>query len=362
MTIIFSSKRLKSVHSKALEDARISNNGNSYRVDLSVQMSTKDYAAFKPLIHSLGIFWNGSYHESFKDPSDQIQLLLEQGRYPKTNPYSLIETPQAAIDDLLLIADFPEASDFPFTILEPESGKGAIARELRARYPNATIDCCEIDPVNQEILRGQGFDVLGEDFLSADLTQRYDLIAMNPPFEGFNWVQHILKAHAALKRNGTLAAIVPESIARDCNHNGAMSLQRLIGKCGYVEQNSTRFEGTKVNTLLLQLRGWSLSDEQRYFQPYEGLSSVALYYLMQSISSDGNLHAQLQHTKTIGLAKTRIVECIYRFMEESNTFLYWDDQILEQAAILMLEGRADTASHPQFSGLPLFECQASSAA
>lgn len=362
MTIIFSSKRLKHIHSEALGSAQITHNGNSYRVDLSVQMSTKDYAAFKPLIHSLGIFWNGSYHESFKDPSEQIQLLLEQGKYPKANPYSLFETPPAAISDLLLTAGFPEASDFPFIILEPEAGKGAIARVLRERYPNATIDCCEIDPVNQEILRGQGFNVVGDDFLSTALTQHYDLIAMNPPFEGFNWVQHVLKAHAALKHNGTLAAIVPDSITRNCNHSSAMNLQRLIGKCGYVEQNSTRFEGTKVSTLLLQLRGWSLSDEQQHFQPYEGFSSLALYQLMQSISSDGNLHTQLQHTQTIGLAKTRIMECIYQFMEESNSFLYWNDQILEQAANLMLGDKADTNTHTQYSELPLFECQTSSAA
>lgn len=141
-----------------------------------------------------------------------------------------------------------------------------------------------------------------------------------------------------------------------------MNLQRLLGKCGYVENNPTRFEGTKVSTLLLQLRDWSLSDEQQFFQPYEGFASVALYHLMQSLSSDGNLHAQLQYTKTIGPAKTRIMECIYQFMEESNTFLYWDDQILEQAARLMLGVRVDITSIPQFSGLPLFESQTSSVA
>lgn len=285
---------------------------------------------------------------------------MEAGKHPKINPYSLFETPEAAISDLFPVADFPEPTEYPFIILEPQAGKGAIARALRHRYPMARIDCYEIDPVNREILRGQGFNVVGDDFLKAPSSQDYDLIAMNPPFENKNWIEHLLKAHSLLKPSGTLAAVVPDSATRKGEGAALERFQKLMGKCGYAEDNAVPFEGTKVETLLIKLRAWSLQDERRFFQAHEGFSSMALYILMRSATSDSDLNRAIGKRRNTRAVAGLIESFIYRLMAEDRAFFYWDDSILLKAANLMIHGVENQA--PEFPELPLFNTSTSTAA
>lgn len=350
MTIIFSAKRLSAIEKETLTDAPITHNGNSYRIDLP-QLPAKAYTRFKPLLHSLGIYWNGSFHEAFSNPATRIHAVLEAGKHPKANPYSLFETPPAAISDLFLVADFPEPTDYPFTILEPQAGKGAIAPALRERYPKAKIDCCEIDPINQDILKGQGFNVVGADFLIAPIEQRYDLIAMNPPFEGTKWVEHVLKAHALLKDNGILAVIAPAACTRRSDHAALTSLQQLIGKCGYVEPNCTPFEGTKVETVLIKLPGWGRVAEQQLFQPEAGFSSRALYSLMTVLTADGLLYETISKESCLETAIREVENYLYRLMESDCAFYYWNQALLQQAAQLLMEKHEQDNPFPD---LPLF--------
>jgi hypothetical protein len=62
-------------------------------------------------------------------------------------------------------------------ILEPCAGDGAICRVMKEEFQDATIDCLEIEPVLRESLRGQGFNVIGEDFETFESMPFYDLIS-----------------------------------------------------------------------------------------------------------------------------------------------------------------------------------------
>lgn len=86
------------------------------------------------------------------------------------------------------------------TILEPSAGKGDIAKfveeklkeKLDWRYREADIDCIEIDPQLQAVLKENGCRLIHNDFLSFRTYKKYDLIIMNPPFS--NGATHLTKA------------------------------------------------------------------------------------------------------------------------------------------------------------------------
>ncbi|HHX70862.1 MAG TPA: DUF4942 domain-containing protein, partial [Gallicola sp.] len=93
------------------------------------------------------------------------------------------------------------------SILEPSAGKGNIVDKLKEKekiykYSNYKfdIDCIEIDKNLQHILKGKGYRVVHDDFLTYDTMKEYDLIIMNPPFS--NGCKHLLKALEMQERNG----------------------------------------------------------------------------------------------------------------------------------------------------------------
>jgi len=92
------------------------------------------------------------------------------------------------------------------SILEPSAGKGDICDVLKekslAAYPSHryTVDVIEIDQDLQHILRGKGYNVVADDFLTFDTQKAYDLIIANFPFSEGD--AHLQRALALLERSG----------------------------------------------------------------------------------------------------------------------------------------------------------------
>lgn len=124
---------------------------------------------------------------------------------------------------------------------------------------------------------------------------------------------------------------------------------------------STPFEGASVETLFLQFQEWSDNDEEHFFCPYEGFSSMALHNLMRSLSSECSLCDRLKQVDESNDAQRLILDYVYSSMANGEIFNYWDDIVLEKAANLMLFGE----EHPHISSpwmdLPLFKNQRMSA-
>jgi hypothetical protein len=96
-------------------------------------------------------------------------------------------------------------------ILEPSAGKGDIVAVIQKKMDsyyreNATIDCIEVDPLLQSVLKGKGFRVIADDFLTFETLAPYDLIVMNPPFN--NGAAHLLKAIEIQERHGGLVRCI----------------------------------------------------------------------------------------------------------------------------------------------------------
>jgi GNAT superfamily N-acetyltransferase len=101
-------------------------------------------------------------------------------------------------------------------VLEPSSGDGAIAR-----YLPADTDRTLIDPSSELLstaqLRAPGARALNEKFEDHHIVNKYDAIAMNPPFGSGGKVamEHFEKAMRHVKPGGRIVALIPRGGAAD---------------------------------------------------------------------------------------------------------------------------------------------------
>lgn len=134
-------------------------------------------------------------------------------------------TPKALINKMLSGIDVDKLS----TILEPSAGKGdicdALKRRLESNYNRGcSIDVIEINPDLQHILRGKGFNLVQDDFLSFQTSKCYDLIIANFPFSEGD--KHLLKVLLMLERNGgQLVCLVNAETLRNPYTNLRQSVQ-----------------------------------------------------------------------------------------------------------------------------------------
>ena len=96
------------------------------------------------------------------------------------------------------------------SVLEPSAGRGNIADFVKKKKENCyglwsdkrepDIDCIEIEPELRAILKGKGYRVVHDNFLTLHTYKHYDLILMNPPFSA--GAKHLLKAIEVQQTSG----------------------------------------------------------------------------------------------------------------------------------------------------------------
>lgn len=166
--------------------------------------------------------WVGGNTQSFSFPLDPVPFIdhvLNTKEMPKVNPFSYHPTPKPATDIIFehtsANPDFwsYKAESRPIRILEPSAGEGALLDEITKYFDAAgvpfEITCIEIDPLNQLALRNKGYSPIGVDFLEYRTDVEFDLVIMNPPFEGTAFVKHIRHAQDMLNEFGRLISIIP---------------------------------------------------------------------------------------------------------------------------------------------------------
>ena len=146
----------------------------------------------------------------------------------KENP-DLFPTPAKLRNKMLGKLDFNEIK----TVLEPSGGKGdlleAISKKFSYnRWNNKTpdIDTIEIDPNLQHILKGKGYRLVHDDFLTYNSFKRYDCIIANFPFS--NGDKHLLKAIDMQSNGGEIVALINADTLRNPYTNTRKDLIRKL--------------------------------------------------------------------------------------------------------------------------------------
>jgi hypothetical protein len=315
-----------------LSTAEIVKNGDVWELTGMPQVSRTVYESFKKVLEALGGSWNGKTHLFYRDPTAAIQEVLQVGKMPALNPYSLFETPDPIVTELLDYIGIHHETDptFQWRILEPSAGKGAIARQIRDRLPHAQIDCLEIDPINREILEAQGFNVIGEDFLSAELEGGYHFIAMNPPFNGREYIKHIQKAKGLLGLNGMLGVIAPQGMMTDSTKAG-IAFRNQVAELGECESIGSPFEFTKTACVLLKMRNLPPDELERQWSRINGYPSWPAYELMLHLDNEPAWHElqskNVRDRQTIGDLADSLVN---QFLRE-GMLLYYTEALKEYA-------------------------------
>lgn len=141
-------------------------------------------------------------------------------------------TPENIINKMLFDIDFKMIH----SILEPSAGSGNIIEAINQKEKLYTtnynkfsfdLDCIEADQNLQHILKGKGFRVVYDNFLTYNTMKEYDIIIMNPPFS--NGCKHLLKALEMQKRNGgaVVCLLNAETLKNPCT-NERLDLQRKL--------------------------------------------------------------------------------------------------------------------------------------
>lgn len=165
-------------------------------------------------------------------------------------------TPAHIINKMIKDVDFRYIN----SVLEPSAGKGDIVDVIKSKLKyahynyynnkekNWDIDCIEIDENLRHILKGKGYRVVHDDFLTYNSLKHYDLIIMNPPFS--NGDKHLLKALDMVEKSGgqVVCLLNAETLDNPYSNSRKVLQQRLQKYHADIEYIENAFVGAERQT------------------------------------------------------------------------------------------------------------------
>jgi hypothetical protein len=329
---------------QALASVQINNNQITFPDRIEAPIFTK----MKTMFAAITGTWLGKKAQAFGfdfDPSCIVAQYLSDGSWPKKNPFSLYPTP-AIVTDYACKFTYADANRFAgydhvIRILEPSAGRGDLIdaviegfKRLGIRYE---VICVELDPVNIAILTGKGYTVIAGDFLSLSSLGEFDLVIMNPPFEGNNYTHHIRHAQGFLKKNGKLVAIAPTSIFKS-PHKATVALRQEVNALNYhafpgaIFEKHT-FDDTTAETCVFELYAPERTKREALLMEDYGVNTFVLYI--------NNLRSWCGKVQTCGseaALRTFMPEMAKAYLDE-YPFAFINDAIIEETIAFLVDFR-----------------------
>lgn len=223
----------------ALSTAVIEN--NSLRLTCG-QLPKEEYRQLKEVMGRIQGQWRGGKLQSFCFPDEQdtpsiLADILQNGVMPERNRYSFHPTPVEVIELIAQAVDLDGFAYFEDGIyfLEPSAGGGEMADYVHSVVGKCTSTLVEIDPVRCATLRKKGYAPIECDFLNFESPQPYDLIVMNPPFDGIECIKHFLHAYGMLGESGKMACVLPAAIFTKTHTNIVAKAVDIVNRLGFWE-------------------------------------------------------------------------------------------------------------------------------
>lgn len=240
-------KELTDIQVNHIVSNALANIGEDGYLRIDEKLPLSEFAKVKHLLESLGAIWTSGKVQGYifnEKTKAYFQEYLKSGKLPDLNPLDYYPTPKEIVSQLSKIIN-PKNKK---RILEPSAGDGAIAVSLRNKNPN--VDVIELDDNRRSMLREQGFNVIGDDFLAYNGANKYDAIYMNPPFTGAE--KHIEKAFSLLEEGGEMVAVLPSSVEfakefENVRNMPGFRIEKLDG-------GAFKESGTNVNTCIVYIR------------------------------------------------------------------------------------------------------------
>lgn len=146
-----------------------------------------------------------------------------------------------------------EGYDYEFlrsaVVLEPSAGKGDLVKEYLSRVCRNSSDSLYVIEKNsdlQEVLRGKGYQLLDDDFLTYRPDMEFDLIVMNPPFS--NGDEHFLKAWSVAKNTKIACLLNEETLKNPYTQKRKLVLKIIEDNGGTIEYLGDCFASAERST------------------------------------------------------------------------------------------------------------------
>lgn len=236
-----------------LSDTRTVISGD--RVQIPFELDRARYEQVNKVLKEIGGRWDGRNAvraHVFPFPVEEyMRACLATREFPSRYEQGWYPTPPRVVHDILEHAAIRQG----MSVLEPSAGTGSIVGPAAGR--GAVVDCVENDERRVHVLREQGAArrVVKADFLDLDPLDSphgYRRVLMNPPFAAA--VQHVKHALGFLDDDGTLIAVMPESVTWHSDR-ATVEFRELIalaeGEFIQLPDKSFMPSGTSTRTVLL---------------------------------------------------------------------------------------------------------------
>lgn len=219
-----------------------------------VQLDRKLYQDVAKSLNLIGGKWKGGKVMGFEFPHDPTELLEQISGGEKRNlkkEFQFFATPDEVCDDIVFEAQIEPSH----AILEPSAGQGAIVKAINRVFPGTKVDCYELMPTNQTMLKKvTEANVIGEDFLKEAGNKKYDRIIANPPFAKNQDIDHVRKMYDCLKSGGRLVSITSTHWDKSENKKEKEFkawLKSLKADVVEIEAGKFKESGTNISTMMV---------------------------------------------------------------------------------------------------------------
>lgn len=220
----------------------------------SEQLDRKLYLEVAKALELIGGKWKGGKIFGFVFPIDPTDLLEQIAHGEKRNlkkEFQFFATPKLLAMSMAAALD-PKPKD---RIMEPSAGQGALIAAVNALHPEP-VDCYELMDVNRLMLQKSTcrFNLIGEDFLNHDESNKYDKIIANPPFSKNQDIEHIQKMYRCLNKNGRIVTVASESWVTGSQKKQEEFrnwLEEIEARIFPVEKGTFKESGTEVGARLV---------------------------------------------------------------------------------------------------------------
>ncbi len=221
------------------------------------QLEREQYLEVKRKLELIGGKWKGGKIAGFVFEQYPTELLNQIANGENRNlkkEFQFFETPEVLADKLVDYANI-QNNDL---ILEPSAGRGAIIKAINKEMPDKIIDCYELMKLNHSFLEKiKTANLIGNDFLKFNLSNKYDKIIANPPFRNNQDIDHIRKMYDCLKEGGRLVTLASKHWMTSQNRKETEFREWIEEHShkGIFELNDEEFKdsGTKISTCILIL-------------------------------------------------------------------------------------------------------------
>lgn len=150
-------------------------------------------------------------------------------------------TPQKLIEKMTRHITWSEVRD----VLEPSAGDGRVVdyiKQYECVHREIEVDMVEINPTLRNVLKGKGYHVVADDFLTFHTFKKYDLIIMNPPFADGH--KHLLHAMELMRYGGRIICVLNAETIKNPYSN---SRRDLVDKLDELDASVEYFQEVFVN-------------------------------------------------------------------------------------------------------------------